>query len=303
MINQFKTFYNDRKRIVEDFILSEITAEIQANFNANLAEAVLYSLNSGGKRLRPVLLLSTYLTTNQTIPKDVLYLAAAVECIHTYSLIHDDLPSMDNDDYRRGVLTCHKKFSEAMAILAGDSLNSFAFYLLSKVVPSSQDLSLHRDLLQLLHQGSGGPGMVSGQVEDIQFEKDFSRFSEETLIKIHTKKTGALFIASMLLGNRLNPNWKELENDIRDYAEKMGLLFQITDDILDEESSFQELGKNTQKDAKIGKLTYPSLLGMEKTKAYRDEIKNYLLEKAKSFCPKANIFFYYLPVYIAERKN
>lgn len=303
-MQDFKALYNERKVIVEEFLLSTITDEIKQTFNPKLSETVLYSLHSGGKRLRPVLLISTYLTQSQTIDNSVLYLASALECIHTYSLIHDDLPAMDNDDYRRGIPTCHKKYSEAMAILAGDALNSFAFYLLSKINPgNTKDTDFYRDLLILLHKGGGGPGMVSGQVEDIMFEKDYSHFSKESLEKIHTKKTGALFISSMLLGNRLRPNWKDFEKDIEDYAEKMGLLFQITDDILDVESSLQELGKNTQKDAMLGKLTYPNLLGMDKTKAYRDEIKSYLIDKANTFSGIEGNFFHSLPVYIAERKS
>ena len=228
-------------------------------------------------------------------------MASALECIHTYSLIHDDLPAMDNDDYRRGVLTCHKKFSESTAILAGDALNSFGFYLVSQL--EVKDSNLLIAILKLLHEGAGGPGMVSGQMEDLQLENNPEFFSEEILSSIHRKKTGALIVSSLLIGNRLSENWEQKEYSFRIYGEKLGLLFQITDDILDEESSFEELGKTPGKDAANGKLTYPALYGMEKTKRLRDEIKQELISIAQNLEDSNSIFFKKLPVYIAERKN
>ena len=131
--------------------------------------------------------------------------AAALECIHTYSLIHDDLPAMDDDDYRRGVLTCHKKFSESTAILAGDALNSYGFYLISQLKTNDSELLI--DILKLLHEGAGGFGMVSGQMEDLQLENNPNLFNEKTLDSIHNKKTGALIVASLLIGNRLTEDW------------------------------------------------------------------------------------------------
>ncbi len=301
-MENFLTLFNDRKQKFETFFHEIIFKELQKKFHPLLAEASIYSLNAGGKRVRPILAISAFLSSNSNdIADNVLYIASALECIHTYSLIHDDLPAMDNDDYRRGVLTCHKKFSESTAILAGDALNTFGFYLVSKIV--ANDNYLHHDILELLHEGAGGPGMVSGQIEDLQLENNPNLFSEETLASIHKKKTGALIVSSLLIGNRLSDNWKLKETAFRLYGEKVGLLFQITDDILDEESSFEELGKTPGKDAANGKLTYPSLYGMEKTKRLRDEIKQELISIAQTLEDSNSIFFKKLPVYIAERKN
>lgn len=301
-MENFLTLFNDRKQKFETFFQEKIFTQLQNKFHPVLAEASIYSLSAGGKRVRPVLALSAFLSSNSTDMSDnVLVMASALECIHTYSLIHDDLPAMDNDDYRRGVLTCHKKFSESTAILAGDALNSFGFYLVSQI--TANDAYLHRDILELLHEGAGGPGMVSGQMEDLQLENNPNLFSEETLAGIHGKKTGALIVSSLLIGNRLSENWKLKVDGFKHYGEKIGLLFQITDDILDEESSFEELGKTPGKDAANGKLTYPSLYGMEKAKRLRYEIKQELISVAENLEDSNSIFFKKLPVYIAERKN
>jgi geranylgeranyl diphosphate synthase type II len=221
--------------------------------------------------------------------------------MHTYSLIHDDLPSMDNDDFRRGIPTNHKQFSESTAILAGDALNSFSFYLLSKV-ESTDDLNLQRDLLEILHKGGGGPGMVSGQVIDIFYEKEKNP-TYENLNQIHSLKTGALIVASILLGNRLRSDYKEREYTLRQYAEGLGILFQLTDDILDEESSLKELGKTPGKDVAKGKLTYPSLYGMDESKKIRNELVDRLKSLASKFVSEDDLSLQLLPDYIAQRKN
>ncbi|MBP7282443.1 MAG: polyprenyl synthetase family protein [Leptospiraceae bacterium] len=301
-MENFLTLFNNRKQEFETFFQEIIYTELKKKFHPLLAEASIYSLNAGGKRVRPVLAISAFLSSNSIdIANNVLYMASALECIHTYSLIHDDLPAMDDDDYRRGVLTCHKKFSESTAILAGDALNSFGFYLVSQL--EAKDNYLYSDILKLLHEGAGGPGMVSGQMEDLQLENNPDLFSEETLASIHRKKTGALIVSSLLIGNRLSENWEQKEYPFRIYGEKIGLLFQITDDIIDEESSFEELGKTPGKDAANGKLTYPALYGMEKTKRLRDEIKQELISIAQTLEDSNSIFFKKLPVYIAERKS
>ncbi len=301
-MENFLTIFNNRKQKFETFFQDIIFIELKKKFHPLLAEASIYSLNAGGKRVRPVLTISAFLSSNSIgIANNVLLMASALECIHTYSLIHDDLPAMDNDDYRRGVLTCHKKFSESTAILAGDALNSFGFYLVSQI--AANDSYLHSDILKILHEGAGGPGMVSGQMEDLQLENNPNLFSEEILASIHRKKTGALIVSSLLIGNRLSDNWKSKEDAFRLYGEKLGLLFQITDDILDEESSFEELGKTPGKDAANGKLTYPALYGMEKTKQLRNEVKLELISIAEHLEDSNSIFFKKLPVYIAERKS
>ncbi len=303
-MKEFSQVFKERKEEFEKFQKEVIFLEFRSTFNPILAEAAIYSLNAGGKRFRPALVLSAYYSNNNHKSNfhDILYLASAVECIHTYSLIHDDLPSMDNDDFRRGLPTLHKKFSESTAILAGDALNSFGFYVLSKL-QNSYDGNFLGDLLNLLHEGAGGPGMVSGQVEDIFYEKKTNLYTAEILQNIHSKKTGALITSSLLIGNRLKSDWKISEKFFREYGEKIGLLFQITDDILDEEGSATELGKTPGKDKSMGKLTYPYIYGMEKSKKIRDELTLELRTLAEKLEQSEEIFFKQLPTYLAERKN
>lgn len=294
---EFRETFEDRKRKFESFFENVIYPEIQTTFHADLAEASLYSLSNGGKRVRPVLVLSAFLSRKSNLDiNSALYVASAVECIHTYSLIHDDLPSMDNDDYRRGKLTCHKKFNESLAILAGDALNSLGFYLLSKI---QEQPSLVSDLLTLLHEGAGGPGMVSGQVEDLKYEKS-PIHDAKILEQIHNKKTGALITASLLMGNRLHEDYKDYQKIFFEYGKKLGLLFQITDDIIDVEGNFEELGKTPGKDQKSNKLTYVTLYGIQKAKEFRDVLMQELVTLGKNI---KNSFFEYLPIYIAKRKT
>lgn len=303
-MQSFADLFSRKRKDFEDFFYKDIFKEIETTFNPKLAEACIYSLKAGGKRIRPVLVIAGFQAgENLSDLKNAFFAGSGIECIHTYSLIHDDLPSMDNDDYRRGMLTCHKKFSEAAAILAGDALNSYGFYLISKLIAENGDTTLHRDIGVLLHEGAGGPGMVSGQMEDIQYENQPLEFTPEVLKSIHRKKTGALILSSLLIGNRLKKDWKEKERFFREYGEKIGLLFQITDDIIDEEGSFEDLGKTPGKDAAKGKLTYPALFGMDKSKLMRDEIKSELVELSIKIENQNEIFFKELPVYIAERKN
>jgi geranylgeranyl diphosphate synthase type II len=293
--------FKQRKDSFESFLQDVIYGEIRKLFHPTLAEASIYSLSAGGKRFRPVLAISAYTVgRSEENLKNVHYIGTALECIHTYSLIHDDLPSMDNDDFRRGIPTCHKKFSESTAILAGDALNSYGFFLCSKI-SSNGDESIISDLLNILHNGAGGPGMVSGQIEDLENESKHNQFSEEKLKSIHSKKTGALIIASLLMGNRLRPDYQSLKEYFLKYGEDLGMLFQITDDIIDEEGTFSELGKTPGKDSKSGKLTYPALYGMEESKRKKNRLKESLQEDASKLANDP--FFFYLPDYIANRKN
>lgn len=286
----------ENKKVFEDFFYSYIFSLIQREFHPLLAEACIYSLSAGGKRLRPILVL---LASGRS-DKNSLLLASAVECIHTYSLIHDDLPAMDNDDFRRGIPTSHKKFSESTAILAGDALNSLSFSLLAGI--ESQDPNIHRNLLEILHTGAGGAGMVSGQIEDLEAEKT-GIHSGEILERIHFRKTGALIVASLLLGNRLRADFREREEILKNYGVNLGILFQLTDDILDEESTLSELGKTPGKDSAHGKLTYPALYGMEGAKELRSKYRSRLESLSDKLPhPEGNIFKE-LPKTIAQRKN
>ncbi|PJZ83611.1 polyprenyl synthetase family protein [Leptospira harrisiae] len=307
MPTHFSDILKNSKQLFDSFFESYTKELFQPR--TRITDACLYSLKAGGKRIRPIFVLNSFFDPSQIPTKPNLnenfsvYLAAlAVECIHTYSLIHDDLPAMDNDDTRRGMPTCHIQFDEATAILTGDTLNSLSFYLLSLF--EKTDSTAIRDSIQILHKGAGMNGMILGQMEDIEEEKNPSGKNKESkLSSIHTKKTGALIEASFLLGNRLRSDWKEREAVISSYAKEIGLLFQITDDILDVEGNLQDLGKTPGKDAKAGKLTYPSLYGMETAKRLRDESVNNAISLVSEVSSLNNEFFLGLPKYIAERKN
>ncbi|MCW7469225.1 polyprenyl synthetase family protein [Leptospira kanakyensis] len=307
MPTQFSDTLKNSKQLFDSFFESYTKELFQPR--TRITDACLYSLKAGGKRIRPIFVLNSFFhpdhlpTTFNTNEHLSVYLAAlAVECIHTYSLIHDDLPAMDDDDTRRGMPTCHIQFDEATAILAGDTLNSLSFYLLSLF--ENTDSTAIRDSIQILHKGAGMNGMILGQMEDIEEEKNPSVTDKESkLSSIHTKKTGALIEASFLLGNRLRPDWLERESVISSYAKEIGLLFQITDDILDVEGNLADLGKTPGKDAKAGKLTYPSLYGMETAKRLRDESVSKAISLVTNFPSLNNEFFLGLPKYIAERKN
>ncbi len=272
---------------------------LQAN---GFYDSLLYSLQAGGKRIRPIfVLLSSKDTGNSAFLKNAYLLAASIECIHTYSLIHDDLPSMDNDDFRRGLPTNHKKFGESTAILAGDALNSFAFFCLSLL--DSSDPTLVSDCLRYLHDGAGFKGMVLGQYEDLSLPNQTSDWTPERLNLIHSLKTGALISSSFLLGNRLRPNFQENEEVLKQYSKEIGLLFQITDDILDVEGTKESLGKTPGKDSSGKKFTYPSLFGMDQSRILRDESKNKAIALSQKISSPEKSFFEELPKYIAERQN
>ena len=236
-----------------------------------LNRAMRYSLFAGGKRLRPALVLLTCRLVGGR-EKDALPAAAAIEMIHTYSLIHDDLPAMDDDDYRRGRLTNHKVYGEAMAILAGDALLTLAFRLLAD---SAAEPRAIRDVMVELAEAAGTGGMVGGQVVDI--ESEGKSVSPETLEYIHRHKTAALIRGSLRVGARLGGGSAEIVDAITTAGDRLGLAFQIVDDILDVEGSLAELGKSAGSDVRKQKATYPALHGIE---ASRKKARN-LIDEAK----------------------
>jgi geranylgeranyl diphosphate synthase type II len=233
----------------------------RAGWPPALVEAVRYSLLAPGKRLRPALVFlaaeAAGGTQDQALPA-----AAAVEMIHAYSLVHDDLPAMDDDDLRRGLPTCHKQFGEALAILAGDALLTLAFGVLAEGYPPATAAGCCRELAL----GAGGGGMVGGQVEDLAWEKA-AEHTLEALEGIHARKTGALFRAALRLGvwaaqgERPGGPDPDLLRRVDAYGRCFGQAFQITDDLLDVEGTTAQAGKRVGKDAARGKLTYPGLLG------------------------------------------
>ena len=227
-------------------------------------EAMRYSLFAGGKRLRPVLCISGCEAVGEK-PAVVLPAACAIECIHTYSLIHDDLPAMDNDDIRRGLPTSHKVFGEAMAILAGDALLTKAFECMAdeRMARSVGSDGLVK-AIQLLSEAAGASGMVGGQHLDIQGGGRIQ--NSKDLKEIHERKTGALIRAAVVIGGLLGGGSPAQIEGLSSYGEKVGLAFQIVDDILDVEGNAAELGKSTGSDASQEKTTYPSLHGLELSK-------------------------------------
>ena len=230
---------------------------------ANLREAVLYSIHAGGKRIRPYLLLEVLESLQVPITLAHAQVAAALEMIHTGSLIHDDLPAMDDDDFRRGRLTNHKKFGEALAILAGDALFLDPYALIAQAdLPNK----IMVDLIASLSLSSGSMGMVAGQVLDMEGEG--KHLNLEELQTIHANKTGKLLAFPFQAAGVIAGLDKNLQKQLKTVGELIGLAFQVRDDILDVTASFEEIGKTPQKDLQAEKSTYPALLGLDEAKVF-----------------------------------
>ncbi len=262
-----------------------------------LIEAIHYATLNHGKRLRPAL---TYAIGEAlSIPLNQLdTIACAIELIHSYSLVHDDLPAMDDDDIRRGQPTCHIQFNEATAILVGDAQQTLAFQLLSEAPQISDTCKIQ--LIQLLSQASGLTGMIGGQMMDIQSEGHLPEVSQ--LKRMHQMKTGALINAALHMGACQSQHYPSLKDTLTQYGLAIGLAFQVQDDILDIESDTQTLGKPQGSDLKTDKSTYPKLLGLKKAKTYRDTL---ILQAQKSLSqmPIQSPFLQELTQYIAQRKH
>jgi len=229
---------------------------------ATLHKAMRYSLFAGGKRLRPILCLAAAEACHGNIA-NALPLACAVECIHTYSLVHDDLPSMDNDDFRRGRPTCHKVFGDGIAVLAGDALLTIAFEIVSTAKPAPRyDISI---LLREIAVAAGSQRLIAGQVADLEAEG--KRVTRDQLRFIHENKTAAMLKSSVRLGAMsANADARKLSG-ITQFGERLGLAFQVIDDILDVTQTSEILGKSAGKDVAAKKATYPAAIGLEKSRA------------------------------------
>lgn len=241
--------------------------------SADLTETILYSVEAGGKRIRPLLLLELLEGFGLELTPAHFQVAAALEMIHTGSLIHDDLPAMDNDDYRRGRLTSHKKFGEDMAILAGDSLFLDPYGLVAMVELPSQ---VKVDLIAELSLAAGSFGMVAGQVLDMQGEG--RKLTMDQLQTIHANKTGKLLAYPFVAAGIIAQTGQSVLGKLRQAGELLGFAFQVRDDILDVTASFEQIGKTPQKDLAAEKSTYPALLGLDGARDFFDET----LEQAKS---------------------
>lgn len=293
-----KNFLSEKKVFVEDSInlfLNELTYPTQ------IAEGMKYAVLNGGKRIRPILLLMI-LDLFDKDEKLGVPSAAALEMIHSYSLVHDDLPALDNDDYRRGKLTTHKKFGEAEGILIGDALLTHAFYILTEKNLNLLSPEKIVEIVRLTSSYAGINGMIGGQMIDIESEN--KKIDIETLKYIHKNKTGKLLRLPIEIGCVISETSKNIREKLEKFADLIGLAFQIKDDILDIEGDFETLGKPIGSDAELNKSTYPSLIGLDESKKLLqeivDEAKNIIKE---NFSEEKGKMLIELTDYIAFRKN
>jgi geranylgeranyl diphosphate synthase type II len=274
------SYLKQQQRLVEQALDQSIAIAKPAK----IYEAMRYSLLAGGKRLRPILCLATSDLTGGTIEM-AMPTACALEMIHTMSLIHDDLPAMDNDDFRRGKPTNHKVYGEDIAILAGDGLLAYAFEYVATQTRNVAPENILR-VVACLGRTVGAAGLVGGQVLDLESEGK-SDITAETLSFIHTHKTGALLEASVVSGAILANASEEDITRLSQYAQNIGLAFQIIDDILDITATDEQLGKTAGKDLEAQKATYPSLWGLEKSQAKAKELVNNAIAQLSSYGAKA----------------
>ena len=263
---KIEDYLNEQKKIVDkhldNFLISADTPP------KVLHQAMRYSVFAGGKRIRPIVALATGEALEAGWPR-LIHLACALEMIHTYSLIHDDLPAMDDDDYRRGQLTAHKKFGEGVAILAGNALLTRGLQLLTEI-PSASAESKVAVIGQICWALGTREGMIAGQVMDLQAQGNF--FSKGQLERIHSSKTGALIEASVRSAALLLEASEKTCERLAAFGAKLGLAFQIVDDILDVEGSSEELGKTSGKDNLSRKATYPALYGLQTSRKLGAEL-------------------------------
>ena len=285
MVNSVSTMdFNTRLRRKAqsvNYVLQQLLASRQ--INNELEEALRYTLNTPGKRIRSVLVLWCCELVGGQANRNAEVASAAIEMVHTYSLIHDDLPAMDDDDMRRGLPTCHKAFDEATAILTGDALLTLAFEVLAKEI---NDPVVAVKLIGLLARAAGAAGMIAGQMADLKAEKNAG--SKEMLEYIHINKTAKMFRCAAAMGAICGAASKKQFDCICEYGLKIGLAFQIADDILDVTASSEQLGKTAGKDLRAAKCTYPAVVGMEKAKELRKKLTSEAVAVLKPFGQKAD---------------
>lgn len=281
--------FEQKLRFYTDAINTELDkiSAVPENLQKDIYEAMRYSLLAGGKRIRPILTLAVCEMLGGDL-NDAMVFASAIECIHTYSLIHDDLPCMDNDDLRRGNPTCHKAFGESTALLAGDGLLTYAFERMANYnnFKSVSEKTALRIIFEIA-TGAGCSGMIGGQVVDLLNEGSDS-VSEETLSYMHLRKTGALIRISALAGALVGGATDEEIKRICDFANGIGLAFQIKDDILDFVADENVLGKHVGSDLENHKTTYVTLLGIEAAQKKLIEVTSCATDKLEIFGEKAD---------------
>ena len=273
----------DFASVIENKMLSLLP--VSEGREENVIEAMRYALLAGGKRLRPFLVVQSaalFSIDNES----ALRVAAAIECVHTYSLIHDDLPAMDDDNMRRGLPTTHKKYDDATAILAGDALLTLAFEILSDEKTHS-DAEIRCDLILALSRAIGAKGMVGGQMIDLKAENQ--SLQQDEIIRMQHMKTGELIIFSCEVGAILAKVSDDRRMALKKYAENIGLAFQIVDDLLDIEGNSEDIGKTAGKDIEAGKATLVSFKGVEEARALADELINNAVSHMDVFDEKSEV--------------
>ncbi|GAB4342717.1 MAG: polyprenyl synthetase family protein [Desulfobulbaceae bacterium] len=295
---EIRTYLDEQRKLVED-ALERFMLQAEGEF-ADHISTLRYSLFAGGKRIRPILCLAAarMVAGDGGIDRAVLPVACALECIHTYSLIHDDLPAMDDDDLRRGKPTSHVLYGEAVAILAGDGLHCFAFDLLSNPEENSIPAAARLEIVSVIARAAGPLGMVGGQYLDIMNEG--REIPVELLRTIHRSKTGRLITASVLAGGIAAGATPQQKKSLEQYGDAVGLAFQIVDDILNVESTTEQLGKAAGSDAERGKATYPAIFGIDRARAMAGEAVNQAVAALDEF-GESGVPLQALARYIQER--
>jgi geranylgeranyl diphosphate synthase type II len=290
----FNTLLHEKAELI-NHTLAQLLASQQ--IDSKLKETLKYTLGTPGKRVRSALVLWCCELAGGKINRNAEIAAAAIEMVHTYSLVHDDLPAMDDDDLRRGVPTCHKAFDEATAILTGDALLTLAFEILAKEV---DEPTIAVKLIGQLAQDAGPSGMIAGQMADLRAEN--GRGNKELLEYIHTNKTAKMFRCAAAMGAICGRAEKKQLDLLSEYGLKIGLGFQIADDILDVSASSKQLGKTAGKDAKAAKCTYPAVVGIDKARELEKKLADEAVAILEPFGKKADTLRQ-LAMALLERTN
>ena len=293
-----KSYLAEKVKLVNDLLLEILSEPTQPG---RITAAMKYALTAGGKRIRPVLCIAAAEAVGGSACQSVLRASCALEAVHTYSLIHDDLPAMDDDDVRRGKPTCHITFDEPTAILAGDALLTLAFKILASI-ECKTEIGIRRLLkvVTCIASAAGCEGMIEGQMRDVHYEN--ARLDLADLESLHALKTGALIEASVYTGALLGGGSEDQTRNLGVYARNIGLAFQVADDILNVEGDPEIMGKAVGTDAVRQKNTFPALLGMERSKAYGRELINNALQAIDGFDSRSDPLRA-LATYIIERKR
>ena len=290
----FKTLLSRKAQSV-NFALQRVLDD--QSLNSDLREAIKYTLSAPGKRVRSVLVLWCCELIGGQVNRNAEIASTAIEMVHTYSLIHDDLPAMDDDDLRRGQPTCHKAFDEATAILTGDALLTLAFEILAKEIDQP---AIAVGLISQLAQDAGAAGMIAGQIADLKAQENAA--TKEMLEYIHINKTAKMFRCAAAMGAICGGATQKQFECLCEYGLHIGLAFQVADDILDETASSEQLGKTAGKDLKAAKCTYPAVVGLDKAREVQEKLTSEAVAMLKPFGPKADTLRQFATVLLGRTK-